>query len=63
MSDVKMFKHKETFFQEADDGIPSHWVVQYYDVGSKFPCARYFGKEKDALTFEREITRELTEDN
>ena len=42
---------KEMFFQPAFDGIPSHWVVQYYEEGKAFPDAAYFKTESDALKF------------
>jgi len=52
-----MLIHKETFFQSADSGIPSHWVVQYWDNDpSGFPEASYFSTEEDAREFEKELT-------
>jgi hypothetical protein len=51
--------HKETFCQPADSGIPSHWVVQYWDDDSNgFPEASYFSNLEDAVKFEEEITNE-----
>ena len=47
--------HKETFFQAADYGIPSHWVVQYYDDGNPFPEAEYFKTREEAERFEKSI--------
>jgi len=49
--------HKETFFQAADYGIPSHWVVQYYpdDDENSFPKAEYFKSLEDAKKFEESL--------
>ena len=55
----KDMKHKETFFQASDSGVPSHWVVQYYLNGSSFPEAAYFNKEKDAQEFEDELLEDI----
>ena len=45
--------HKETFFQPADDGIPAHWVVQYWESkDDAFPEAQYFDNSFDAAEFE-----------
>jgi len=51
--------HKETFFQPSDDGIPSTWVVFYWDEDSN-PCtdtheAAYFRTEKEATEFENSL--------
>ena len=51
-----MKTHKETFFQPAHDGVPGHWVVQYYDSEAEnpeFPIAEYFGHSSDAAMFEQ----------
>jgi hypothetical protein len=46
--------HKETFFQAAHDGIPGHWVVQYWESKeSTFPEAQYFDNSFDAAEFEK----------
>ena len=46
--------HKETFFQPAHDGIPGHWVVQYYESeDAAFPEAAYFDDSFQASEFER----------
>lgn len=48
-----MLIHKETFHQPADSGIPSHWVVQYWDNDpNDFPKAKYFSALEDAEKFE-----------
>ena len=52
-----MKTHKETFFQPAHDGIPGHWVVQFYDTEAEnpeFPLAEYFEDSFDASVFERD---------
>ena len=52
-----MLIHKETFFQPADDGIPSHWVVQYWENNpGGFPEASYFESMEDATEFEETLT-------
>lgn len=55
--------HKETFLQPADDGIPSHHVVQYYENGDPFPHAEYFGNAIDAAEFEKTLTNQTTMEN
>ena len=52
--------HKETFFQAADYGVPSHWVVQYYtdDNENSFPEAKYFKSKEEAEKFEKSILEE-----
>lgn len=52
-----MLIHKETFFQPADSGIPSHWVVQYWDTDNTtgFPEASYFSKLEEAIVFEKTL--------
>ena len=51
-----MLIHKETFFQRGEDGIPSHWVVQYWDNDpTDFPEASYFGSAEGAEKFEKEL--------
>jgi len=47
--------HKETFYQPAYDGIPGHWVVQYYIGNHPFPQAAYFTTQKEAEEFEKEL--------
>jgi len=47
--------HKETFHQEGGDGIPSHWVVQYYVYGEGFPRASYFNTYDEAEEFENKL--------
>jgi len=55
MSKEPCLVHKETFYQGADEGIPSHWVVQYYIYGKGFPEASYFNTEEEAKEFENEL--------
>ena len=51
--------HKETFYQPADDGIPAHWVVQYWESREDAFCqASYFDSEEDALEFEELLVKE-----
>jgi hypothetical protein len=52
MSEYDNAKHKETFHQAADSGIPAHWVVQFYTSGSAFPEAAYFNTFEEAVEFE-----------
>jgi hypothetical protein len=51
--------HKETFFQSASDGIPSHWVVFYWpeDLHPMHDTheAEYFGDYKKAQEFEASL--------
>jgi hypothetical protein len=56
--------HKETFFQAADYGIPSHWVVQYYDSEDEyaFPNAEYFKSREDAEEFEKSLLEDQKTD-
>lgn len=54
MTTSKNLIHKETFFQDCcTQGVPSHWVVLYYDangsVGYKSKC---FKNQNEALDFE-----------
>jgi len=51
------YHYKETFFQEADDGIPSHWVVQYYKTGDPWPISKYFSIHSEAIEFEKNICK------
>jgi len=45
--------HKETFRQGWDEGIPPHWVVQYWETKSSTFCeAQYFATAKEAVEFE-----------
>ena len=63
MNKIKQHKliHKETFFQPADDGMPSTWVVQFYtDNGNGFPDAQYFATEKEARAFESDLAGNFT---
>ena len=46
--------HKETFFQRAHDGLPSHTVVQYWDAVGDLQAA-YFNDAEDAAEFEGEL--------
>lgn len=51
--------HKETFRQSADGGIPSHWVVQYWESKDDAFCqAEYFSNLKDAIEFEETLIHE-----
>ena len=50
-------KHKETFYQPAEAGIPSHWVVQYYVDNDPFPHASYFETQVEADKFEIELEK------
>ena len=51
-----MLIHKETFYQSAYDGVPGHWVVQYWeDSPNNFPEASYFGSEREAEEFRKEL--------
>lgn len=53
-----MAVHKETFFQMAYDGIPSTWVVQYFESSPfDFPDAAYFGTEEEAREFEKTLEK------
>lgn len=48
--------HKETFFQRSYDGVPSHWVVQYWEGSPNgFAEANYFKNRDDAAEFEKEL--------
>lgn len=48
-----MLIHKETFLQPAEDGMPQHWVVQYWaDNPNTFPEASYFDDLSEAVAFE-----------
>jgi len=49
-------KFKELFYQEAFDGVPSTWVVQYYVGDNPFPEARYFPSKSEAEAFEVSIS-------
>ncbi len=40
---------KEVFRQREYDGIPEHWVVQYYQ--DKYLYAEYFATEEEAMKF------------
>lgn len=55
--EIKKDIHKETFFQPAEDGIPSHYVVQYWSTESPdaFPFASYFDSECEAIKFEETL--------
>jgi len=53
-----MSRHKETFYQAAFQGIPAHWVVQFYIDDNPFPEAAYFSSEEDAVEFEQELINE-----
>ena len=51
-----MLIHKETFYQSSHDGIPSYWVIQYWeDSPNNFPEAAYFSSEEEAEEFEKEL--------
>lgn len=50
-----MSKHKETFYQPPFEGVPGHWVVQFYIDNNPFPEAAYFSSEEEAKDFEKEI--------
>ena len=45
--------HKETFFQEVNDGIPSHWVVQYWE--DSMVEAHYCNSKEEADIFEKSL--------
>ena len=55
MNELEGTRHKETFFQAGEEGIPSHWVVQFYVDGSAFPEAAYFSTEKEARELEEAL--------
>ena len=48
-------RHKETFFQACFEGVPSHWVVQFYVDDNPFPDAAYFRDEETALRFKQDL--------
>ena len=49
--------HKETFRQDAHDGIPTHYVVQYWvDNPNTFPESSYFSTLVEAVEFEKTLT-------
>ena len=51
--------HKETFMQPAHDGIPRHWVVQYWVFKNDDFCqAQYFSDLKAAIEFEATLIHE-----
>lgn len=55
MSKEDKFIHKETFFQPADEGMPSTWVVQYWiDDPSGFCEAKYLKTKEEAEAFKEE---------
>jgi len=47
---------KEIFFQAAECGMPSTWVVQYYIEGQAFCEAKYFKTEQKAQALADELT-------
>lgn len=51
--------HKETFHQQANDGIPSHWVVFYWpddcSPASDTHKAAYFNSYDDCKEFEGKL--------
>jgi len=55
-----MKKQKETFFQPANDGIPSHWVVQYWE--DSMVEAQYFNSQEEADIFEKTLNAGLMQD-
>ena len=51
--------HKETFYQQADEGLPPTWVVQFYtDNENGFPDAKYFKTMEEAVEFEKQLSDE-----
>lgn len=51
-----MLIHKETFYQASFQGIPGHWVVQYWDDDPNDFCeASYFSSQEEAEEFEKEL--------
>lgn len=41
------------FYQPSDEGIPSHWCVQYIKPEAEFVSYAYFGTEDEALQWVR----------
>ena len=47
-----MFILKEVFYQPAFEGVPSSWIVQYWENDpTDFPEAQYFKTLEDAEVF------------
>jgi len=58
---TKQYTYSETFYQDYSDvpGMPSHWCVQYYEVGGDgFPLYHYCDTVEEADKFEKELKDE-----
>lgn len=53
---------KEIFYQIPHDGIPEHYVLQYYDGVSEFSKCEYFSSYGEALKYWNELLEGIEND-